>query len=1268
MNLAIADVIGKYVDNPSGLLLFSSPTGNGKSYETAHLVAELVKKSNRKIYYLTRNNDNVNEFYSDVIEAMDNDLYRDKVIKIPSNRNAVLDGKNSIENQVTRDWPEARNLKCKIDEYEKLEDRELKAYKAEEMFSKSENFESKFRNRLKSEFKNDYERNGEYDQSPYQYMITSKWDFIKEIYPASTDEKRTVFIMTTSKFFRRNDPVISSAYRFTDDDNLKDALIFIDEIDVLKDELLDMLTEKRDSIDYIDLFHEIVKVLNNLDKIDRNTLDIANSKGLTCESRLIELKNKSDDIMEKYFPKTLRVKMLVRSDDGKSLQRLENQEHMLSYKGVHVHSKSGRYRNCHYLPYCTENHYHQQRETDEKCNIILPNSEVDTDSDRSEYVWVSLRDIKRYDLQVLRTIYFIAKDYAREKYGASWDDPWPGYKEKKYVHRNRENIIDSVLENLNFSYLNTKYLRNLIIDATEPNRYIFTHKGDREKKNHSIYSEGLYYTCAVERESSADMTKLYSYELFTTPEQILLNLCTKAFVVGISATAQVPSSNNFNMDYIAPVLKMRGSQYCSLDEEDLIRLIENFKLKHIGIERHQLKTLCEPVDVLTDTFLDVAKELAYLKNRNFTYDDVELIRFDKNINPQIEEFTRVCEYSDTVDSDYRRICLLWNFIRQFFEMNHRDGVVSNALVYSNKGLGTATSDIYSIDNLKLGAAIAYMGVYGCDYESSRKEVDNMFIILDAAKLKSFKDNSCDDVVKARELDHIENSFREGRPVFLITTFNSMSRGNNPQVKVGEDFIKNRIQQGELFKINDIFKGFTQMDWDAVYFEKPSYVIPNITELFKSRTHEKLKTLYAVEDICERDRISANMKKNILSDVFCSFTSGDYRLNYRSLYSANSVKRANSVIAIQTIGRISRTNVKKKYNAVFYDRELVECIEPDLLKLKQSIVTNECESFFKSIKDEQHGLWLEYEEKSHRDFSEQNRRCINAISMILDEGNNQGWNEDLIGFWEALRDMLLRHPCGILKSELNRFKKRFSRFECVKKYHFDVEDIYINFKGKKNRYFYNMKGEEVYISYDNKKNCAWCREYPFDISDQDARLDRVMDIAEVKSFFLEHGYATEWEKKSGYVMNPYIYQAIYKGALGETILKAVFTKKCGFSIEEIRNPQHYERFDFVVNVAGRKFYVDAKHISEVGLHADFANSELKKKLKQKIKDMNIEYAFVINTIDEIGDKVIEEDCGYAAVPGIFTFLKDDLCVYKKCRDNRDRLVLDEIIARMYGREV
>ena len=165
-------------------------------------------------------------------------------------------------------------------------------------------------------------------------------------------------------------------------------------------------------------------------------------------------------------------------------------------------------------------------------------------------------------------------------------------------------------------------------------------------------------------------------------------------------------------------------------------------------------------------------------------------------------------------------------------------------------------------------------------------------------------------------------------------------------------------------------------------------------------------------------------------------------------------------------------------------------------------------------------------------------------------------------------------------------------------------------------FFNQTKEEVISRIQNNKNKQdWLASNLHEVSEENARLSKMLNYPGLREEFIKHAYATSFEEND-YILSPVLYQNIYKGRLGEFVGRFVIKKELGIDLEEL-SIEEFERFDFKRG----KVYIDFKHWR----YSSYGANTITNKILNKLDEVEGKKAIVINIFDENEmDKIIESN--------------------------------------------
>ena len=164
------------------------------------------------------------------------------------------------------------------------------------------------------------------------------------------------------------------------------------------------------------------------------------------------------------------------------------------------------------------------------------------------------------------------------------------------------------------------------------------------------------------------------------------------------------------------------------------------------------------------------------------------------------------------------------------------------------------------------------------------------------------------------------------------------------------------------------------------------------------------------------------------------------------------------------------------------------------------------------------------------------------------------------------------------------------------------DIYCELEKENNHYYCQRTDSQKYLFTEDKHNdICICEDL--------ANLKVLMQIPQIKDYFENKGYATNFEK-SKFILLPNVFNRIYLGALGEVVgefLVNRYLNKFGMNLERITSLERYEKFDFVFD---NDKYIDFKYWT--GITDKDRQKEVERIIK-KLDKCNGSIGFIINIL-------------------------------------------------------
>lgn len=711
------------------------------------------------------------------------------------------------------------------------------------------------------------------------------------------------------------------------------------------------------------------------------------------------------------------------------------------------------------------------------------------------------------------------------------------YWQYKMEHRKRdedeftiEYAIRSVLSlfRLNSSYID--YLTSQILMTARKER------GSIQGAEYdlSFYERGFRFY-SFEDDYMHDMqSRIMMCSFQNTPEKILLRFCEKAKVIGISATATLRTViGNFDIDYLK--LKLQDT-YETLAENDKTRIWNDFSRSIKGYDKVKIN-----VELLGDSVQNNYSFASW----NSVFDNAELA---KSIYDQIESTTE-----KKYDKErYIRIALAY---KKFID--HEDIQSFLCVLTKHPRRDDRNLDLNILENIFK---------YICNGKNTEPNINykETFYQLDGDEY----DNKKEEIVQKLSV---------GKKIFVISVYQTIGAGQNLQYKIPSNLNCDLIQTNEWYS-----KG--EKDFDAIYLDKPTNLLVSLMNGSISE-EEFVKYLFHTEFLQEASEISTSDAFSHIKKVFKFYIGGqnDNEQKAISLYNCKSVSLFSTRIIIQAIGRICRTNQKRKNIYVFADSLIAKGID---FSVSKDRILN-CE--FKALLDklQEYNLSKEFKERSLVDKAELTSIRVNKFIMNM---LRDGWKEDRMIQWQKLRQLALRFP--------TMTEQEFSK-------NFIASNFYVQLPVPNDRLYYQQSEDfnNIKIRFEQNKGAK------HEVSESSAKLQTIMGNSAIKEYFEKNNWATAFEKNY-YIMSPTLFNNIYKGALGEVVGKFLLERILGIKVEEIDDPELFELFDF--KLKDLPIYVDFKNWHETTI---FDNSQMLKKIEEKALKCKCKCVIICNIISE-----------------------------------------------------
>ena len=940
------DIIKKYVENGNntGLLLIDMPTGSGKTYSAIQFIYNSCMKeenSKRKYIFVTTLKKNLptDELKVRFINDGKQELYNEKVLVIDSNLDSVVDGwTDELDRHIPVEIKKTDEYKCFKNDLIFVKNQRVD--KKKDLMEYLSSIETNLRDKSEPAFRklvSNYlsKEHSTVDQKILAIKTEERWQWLGQLYPAVFTKDRQILFMSMDKFLSRNTTIVEPSYLFYNSNVIKDAIIFIDEFDATKETMLKKIIESglRDKINYIELFKDIHSALHtDIFPADLTTPSKQRQEGdyreQTLESVVSGIQEKADDIYSTY---SLQFKHRTDEDMDDNFQNYMFQDHQFH---TILSDKDKRF--------ITMN-------SDKKKKTNLIGFEQNKPSSEKTNIQSMLGQLRGFIKFFQGAVNILAINYMQRKNEnrKPRDDAFT-----------MESAISSVLDLFRLSKDSKMYLTMQII-ATPHKK-----KDEIEKSafDLSLYENGFRYY-SFENNTEHDMqSQIMMCSFQNTPEKLLLRFCDKAKVIGISATATVPSViGNFDIHYLQDRMQ---HLFVRLTEEERNRLSDDFKKSQAGYRDVNLKAklLGEPGNYSKELWNEVFENSEVAE---YVYDMFQ------------RSFGETDDANNYNKERYFRIALAF---KEF--VIHEDIQSFLCVLTKHPKRGDKT-----LDRDKLHEIFKYIARENSWSEFTEKSI----VYLDGAEYDEKKSN-------------LIQRLSEGQKLFVISVYQTIGAGQNLQYPVSGKF------RDSVVKINNRNRR-DEKDFDAIYLDKPTHLIVLLGDNLSES--EFAKYLFQIEYLQETGEISSEEAIRNIKRAFKVFMTGHSNKDtHADVYRKKSYVLLCTRHIIQAIGRICRTNQKNKNVYIYADNRIAEAI--DVSVSNGRVFNYEFMALLEAVKA--------YGEKCPETAKLEHNASLKSIRVNKEIRNflTNDWNVDKIKRWKILREIVLKHPTASKETAAHNF--------------------------------------------------------------------------------------------------------------------------------------------------------------------------------------------------------------------------------------------------------
>ncbi len=691
------EILKKYCTKENGLFLFNPPTGSGKTHAVLTWIYdnyETYCEDNKKIFFITNLKKNLPfEELRDNFFKPNNKLkkFEEDIIFLDSNSECLVKHFKDIkENEIPKDFKNHKVFKSikenvtAIQLHKNKTDNNLKSYVEHLKEKLRTELEPQFRQIIEKRLKDNY-HNREERINAITTEPNLKW--IGELYPAVFTSKRKVFFLSIDKFYHKNSTLVEASYSFLESDLTKDAIIFIDEFDATKDNILNNIIEKgkNQQIDYISFFNHIYWALSK---------NVFPQKFITHSKKREKLINvydslSLDNIQDKLLKKSEDIVKDYQLDYSFKTQDNDINQRNLLFHDFHYHSV---YRN-------NKKYIRLNKNDESKVNEIFFEDEK---QDGKNIVYL-LNKIKGFITYFCRGLKSIAENYQQLE-----------MEEREKKSQKSEFTFDLALSTVIEEFgLEVKY-KNFLIDNILNAREKPVKVKSELNYDLSIYEKGFRFYDFVDDYSHNSITKIFIYSVHNTPEKFILKLAEKAKVIGISATALLNTvTGNYDIKYFKRQL---GRRFLELSDEDKNRLKALFEEQNKGYSNINVKLLGSQEEKLEQNFEDL------FDNKELANDIISKIKTDISENYIINRYFKISSaFKQFLSHDDIQgfLCLLNKEPKQgdkTLDLKILENIFTNLIDTNN------LKDKFKDNNGEFKVTEAYTIINSNDFDSKKQEL------------------------------------------------------------------------------------------------------------------------------------------------------------------------------------------------------------------------------------------------------------------------------------------------------------------------------------------------------------------------------------------------------------------------------------------------------------------------------------------------------------------------------------------------------------------
>jgi len=818
-------------NNKTGMILLDAPTGSGKTYNVLQILKEYIQgvrhQELKRIFFVT--NLKTNLPYKDLDKFLSKEDKK-KYFVAKSYEESVIDAwKKILICNLPDDVRSSKQFKVLNEDIQILLELIDKENKNNKLITSIHNKIATISEPAFREFlvKNCFQ--GKSVKEKEDFISQNEW--FRLLYPICDIENYKVVFLTTSKYFLPINTFYRLPFYIYDDKIINNSLTIIDEFDASKKYILNQIIENslKVNINIVQTFIDVYYILNNLhfpsllSRVTEYNKEKVEKGDWKSAEEIFEInRNLFNGVYNKY-----NLNFLVKTNN------FNTKKVFLFNDGNHINVSNDRSTKQLYL--------------NPDINEQLLKINTSKPKENPNMVKTMLDDINYCLFYFANAILYISRNYLYFK-NITNDNG----NDNQYT---LEEAIATVMSVFNLADESRQYLRKLAL-LNEKNM------PDNVKKN---IRKGFKFI-EIEDSNYHDLQSLiHQFNFDTTPENLLIEVARKSKLIGISATATLPTViGNFDLDYLKDSLK---ESYCEISDDNRSRIKYEFEKRQ---KLYDDNVSINPIlidDV--DGFTDKEKSKEILKTI-----------FKKDL---LSKYLANLEDENTNQFYFLIYCKI-AYVYYLLNKNN----IKSTVAFLNR---IPKSNDASLD-------INYLECMFADIDASN---DLQHINVYYIKSENFES----------EMENVYAKLALGESCYVITSYQTVGSGKNIQYDINE-CDNNRVI------INDI--GRMQKDFEAIYLETPRNLTQRLSKTSEDKYYDLAMYLFEQQSLYLADKLTPGRYRQNIINGFKRVFFNDW---YSQLFNRNSDMCCHSAqLVIQGIGRICRCNNKNKSIFVFCDKEIL----------------------------------------------------------------------------------------------------------------------------------------------------------------------------------------------------------------------------------------------------------------------------------------------------------------------------------------------------------